>query len=93
MSVHHLVKDAELMEACPYCNKGLPEAAWKSHWLSWKHYKTATCGCGKDIWLRVWFDGSGHDSWNTVKSKRFKGEPHTLEQKIGPKVSIAPKQF
>ncbi len=51
---------------CEYCCKDIDKTKWDSEWdkryhLS-HHYKSIKCdSCGKKNWVKVEFDGSGHD--------------------------------
>ena len=50
---------------CVYCSHGLERDSWNSRWCDSveHHYKTISCvQCGKRNWLKVDFQGSGHDS-------------------------------
>ncbi|MBI2669201.1 hypothetical protein HYX14_05145 [Candidatus Woesearchaeota archaeon] len=44
---------------CLYCRKELAE--WNSSWDAGQHYKNIPCDCGKENWIKVEFEGSGHD--------------------------------
>ena len=50
---------------CVYCNAELDLEKWASHWDDLQpenhHYKCVVCDCGKKSWVKVKFDGSGHD--------------------------------
>jgi len=48
-------------ERCCYCRKELDVEQWNSCWDSEYHYKSIICECGKKNWVRLEFDGSGHD--------------------------------
>ena len=57
--MEHLVR---LAAGCLYCKKSLP-TDWNSVWGSSErdHYKSQRCSCGRTNWVRVPFEGSGHD--------------------------------
>ncbi|MBS1266773.1 MAG: hypothetical protein MAG795_00742 [Candidatus Woesearchaeota archaeon] len=56
----HLIK--QNME-CLYCSEEA-EKRWVSEWNCEHHYKSFCCkNCGKKNFVRVNFQGSGHDSW------------------------------
>jgi len=82
---HHLTSEKELKTFCLYCKSDVPIDGWKSEWHSETHYKTTQCKCGKDLHIKVNFEGSGHDSWNGKKftskiTKKTKDE--TIEEKV-----------
>jgi hypothetical protein len=68
---------------CIYCSKILEEQKWSSRWDQDRHdihhYKSIVCECGKHNWVKVDFDGSGHDSV-------FKKEINVVESSV-PKVA------
>lgn len=66
---------------CPYCGSSLSGMPWDSDFSSClpnTHYKTTRCSCGRELWLRVDFSGSGHDRWD---AKTFAGQMQELEAK------------
>ncbi len=84
---HHLVSEGELKTFCIYCKTEVPMKGWKSDWHSEMHYKTVKCSCGRDLHVRVNFEGSGHDSWNgsnwkSVIVKKSSGKKQNIEDKI-----------
>ncbi|MBI4983354.1 hypothetical protein HZC32_01815 [Candidatus Woesearchaeota archaeon] len=50
---------------CLYCRKELNKEKFSSQWDPREHncchYKIIRCDCGKNNWVKVDFDGSGHD--------------------------------
>ena len=49
---------------CRKCGNDLEDKPWQSNWEGAQHYKTNTCDrCGKKNWVKVDFEGSGHDDW------------------------------
>ena len=48
-------------QKCLYCRKELPVEQWHSVFTAEQHYKTLSCECGKKNWVKLSFDGSGHD--------------------------------
>ncbi len=56
----HLIK---INMECLYCCEN-GEKRWFSEWNHEHHYKTFLCKCcGKKNFVRVSFQGSGHDNW------------------------------
>ena len=47
---------------CVYCRASFVGKSWCSAWDAGNHYKALQCSCGKENWLRVHVDGSGHDT-------------------------------
>jgi phage FluMu protein Com len=87
----HLMTEAHLKVVCPYCSKDINEEVWESKHDDEIHYKQMSCDCGKNVWIRVDFHGSGHDSWDGTKkwvldtvndSPKRKNNVKTLENKI-----------
>ncbi|PIN73449.1 hypothetical protein COV20_04460 [Candidatus Woesearchaeota archaeon CG10_big_fil_rev_8_21_14_0_10_45_16] len=58
----HIPKDFESHE-CFYCDNKLEDDRWESVWVGQKHYKVNKCKCGKRVWIKVEFSGSGHDDF------------------------------
>ena len=74
---HHLVSEISQKTFCIYCKREVPSNEWKSDWHLEMHYKTLKCtSCGRDLHIRVNFEGSGHDSWAGLK------KCGTIEEKI-----------
>jgi len=69
----------EMGKKCLYCKKELDLNQWNSQWDSLHHeihhYKIIRCECGKKNWVKVDFDGSGHD-------QVFQTEPSPLESMV-----------
>ena len=66
--VHHIIKTETIKRQCPYCKLDLGNATkWNSEFDFHLHYKKLTCQCGKKLWLKVDFIGSGHDDWQKQK--------------------------
>ena len=64
--VHHLIKETL---ACLYCSDD-SQQDWSSEWNKDHHYKTFTCRkCGRKNFLKVSFQGSGHDSFGDLEKK------------------------
>lgn len=65
---HHNLKEQEMRFCCVYCGKDLNKSAgWNSEHDSEFHYKAIRCECGKHVWIRAQFEGSGHDTWDGSK--------------------------
>ncbi|MBI2135666.1 hypothetical protein HYU06_01185 [Candidatus Woesearchaeota archaeon] len=63
--VIHLLQEEHLRVKCMYCKEDLANREdWRSEFAGDEHYKTVTCNCGKESWIRVGFSGSGHDFWD-----------------------------
>ncbi len=63
--VIHLMQEEHLRVKCMYCKEDLLQREdWRSEFAGDEHYKSVTCNCGKDSWIRVGFSGSGHDFWD-----------------------------
>ena len=64
---------------CHHCGTEISKSNWNSEWDSSHpgdhHYKSAVCECGKKVWVRVNFHGSGHD-------EVFKENPDPIESVI-----------
>lgn len=87
----HLMTETHQKVVCPYCSKDIRKEAWESRHDDEIHYKQMSCECGKKVWIRVDFHGSGHDSWDSSKKWVFdtannrlkrKSDVKTLESKI-----------
>ena len=90
MSMHHIIRDSDLAATCAYCSKEMVNKAWTSHWVGEKHYKAARCECGREMWLRVMFIGSGHDNWNKNGANN---EGKTIEERVTGAIKPAPRKF
>ena len=80
MTMHHLVREDDFFDFCPYCKKEImPNHVhkWHSEFSGEKHYKSMICGCGKHLRIKVDFHGSGQDSWSRNKIKK-----KTIEDKV-----------
>ena len=87
---HHLVSEEGLKTFCLYCKTEVHPTCWTSEWDSEKHYKKCTCNsCGKDLTIRINFEGSGHDSWNGNKFKSKIVKTGNIEDRI--KIIEAPQ--
>jgi hypothetical protein len=65
MKSHHLINELNQRDTCPYCHNNLISNEWTSLFELEKHYKRTDCdNCGKNIIIRIRFDGSGHDCWD-----------------------------
>ena len=65
MKAHHLINELNQRDVCLYCNHDLKKHEWSSLFDLEKHYKRTACNnCGKDVIIRIRFDGSGHDCWD-----------------------------
>mgnify|MGYP001617122225 CR=1 FL=1 len=65
MRVHHFVKEIHQRLECPYCKNDLSENRWNSSFHIEHHYKMTGCEqCGREISIKVNFNGSGHDCWD-----------------------------
>src|SRR3989338_10239981 len=63
--VIHLLQEEHLRVKCMYCKEDLSKREdWRSEFAGDEHYKSVTCNCGKESWIRVGFSGSGHDFWD-----------------------------
>ena len=62
-----MTKSEIMRNICPYCKSDLSKENWDSEFAVHLHYKKLTCKCGKKVWIRVNFNGSGHDSWTRHK--------------------------
>jgi DNA-directed RNA polymerase subunit RPC12/RpoP len=51
---------------CHHCGTDIAKESWDSEWDDKHpddhHYKSAVCGCGHKVWVKVDFFGSGHDN-------------------------------
>ncbi len=61
----------------------MKEKKWKSEWNPGHHYKKTTCdNCGKEVWVTVDFEGSGHDDWkpdgNKTKEPELQNSPRPV---------------
>ena len=63
MTLHHHIQGNDLEAICPYCLTKLDKKDWISEFNIEHHYKFHICECGKKVWVKVDFHGSGHDSW------------------------------
>ena len=57
-----MITEKELNNFCVYCGKEVTDLKWISEWDNEFHYKSAKCGCGSCVVVKVDFMGSGHDS-------------------------------
>lgn len=65
MRTHHLVNEVHQRLECPYCKNDLVENRWESDFNLQHHYKRTECEkCGREISIKVNFNGSGHDCWD-----------------------------
>ncbi|MFH1682407.1 MAG: hypothetical protein ABIA37_01290 [Candidatus Woesearchaeota archaeon] len=65
----HLIKE---VTKCRKCGNDLEHKPWESQFEANQHYKTNTCDkCGKKNWIKVEFDGSGHDHWKPNSNKEM----------------------
>ena len=73
----HMVGHSSQQSQCVYCARDLSSKKWNSEFARDLHYKSVQCECGRKVWTRVEFHGSGHDSWDGTHSwkKRFKAGP------------------
>ena len=80
---HHLIKECDLRERCPYCSEKLNDKEWDSE-LTWEtHYKATVCECGKKVWVSVDFCGDGNDSWDgRDATSRIKGAADGIDAKV-----------
>ncbi len=63
----HLVKENI---KCLYCGHEPEKEEWFSEWNEEHHYKTFLCDCCKrKNFVRVYFHGSGHDSWEPLEKR------------------------
>jgi len=46
---------------CEYCSEQINLESLESFWIAQYHYKVVRCSCGKSNWVKVNFEGSGHD--------------------------------
>jgi hypothetical protein len=65
--IDHWTTVTNFRETC-YCGAKIRGKEWESVWHGIKHYKHHKCSCGKELWMTVDFDGSGHDSWDGTHS-------------------------
>jgi hypothetical protein len=79
---HHLVSEEGQKTFCIYCKRDVPISGWTSEWHSETHYKNVVCKCGKELHIKVNFEGSGHDSWNGKKFKSKIVKKKTIEDKV-----------
>ncbi len=77
----------EVRFTCPYCKNNLEETfGWKSHFSGHQHYKGIKCNCGKEVWLKVNFAGSGDDTWDGKESWVSKEKQQETTQKQESKI-------
>jgi len=75
MAADHELSEEDLKQTCPYCKHDMSDQKlWKSCFCGSIHYKHATCNCGKDLSIKVEFEGSGHDMWSGAPSWMFNEE-------------------
>jgi DNA-directed RNA polymerase subunit RPC12/RpoP len=67
MTVHHVIRESDQKQVCPYCGSSTRAKSWSSLFDSNSHYKVLQCGCGRKITMKMGFIGSGHDSWGLDK--------------------------
>ncbi len=68
----HNINEYDQKEICPYCKSDISKKKdWKSHFCGDLHYKSTKCSCGKEINIKVHFQGSGHDTWSGAPSWMF----------------------
>ena len=59
----HFIKNKNITK-CRICGNDLTDKPWQSQWEIDQHYKINICDkCGKKTWVKVDFEGSGHDRW------------------------------
>ncbi|MBN1544112.1 hypothetical protein JW898_01465 [Candidatus Woesearchaeota archaeon] len=67
MTVHHIMRESDQKNVCPYCGRKADPLKWESVFDHTNfHYKTHQCECGRRMTIKMSFSGSGHDSWNGV---------------------------
>jgi len=79
---HHLVSEPQQKTFCIYCGRNVPRNEWSSEWHLEAHYKTIKCQCGKNLHIKVNFEGSGHDSWNWEKIRPAALKKKSIEDRI-----------
>lgn len=58
------MENSQEFKKCRLCGNDLANQPWHSEWDGPQHYKTNLCNkCGKKTWVKVNFEGSGHDEW------------------------------
>jgi hypothetical protein len=76
----HNISEYDMREICPYCKDDLSSKKdWKSCFCGDIHYKSTQCGCGREINIKVEFQGSGHDLWSGAPSWM-----HNKDQSVKP---------
>jgi hypothetical protein len=65
--MEEILKEFEMFGClrCRCCNNKLDKDKWFSEWDNNNHvdmhYKSIVCSCGKKMWVKLDFLGSGHD--------------------------------
>ncbi|PIZ52134.1 hypothetical protein COY27_01440 [Candidatus Woesearchaeota archaeon CG_4_10_14_0_2_um_filter_33_13] len=81
MHIEKVLQDIQKDEVirCHHCGTVIEKENWISEWDPCSpdnhHYKSAHCNCGKKLWVRVNFPGSGHD-------RVFKENPNPIESLV-----------
>jgi hypothetical protein len=72
MTVHHIMRDADQQQVCPYCGRRTDGGKWESVFDNSNfHYKMHRCECGRKVTVKVDFMGSGHDCWSKGLDRRI----------------------
>ena len=62
--LNHHIKEKDEVDYCLYCHNKLE--GWRSEHIHNFHYKVSICNsCGREHWVKVDFEGSGHDNWKS----------------------------
>ena len=84
--IDHLAREEQQREQCMYCGRSLKESKWRSEHHREVLYTISYCECGKKVFVRMPFQGSGDVkvSRSTVfpESRKRKTKLRTLESKI-----------
>jgi len=60
----HMIREMHYIDVCPRCRQSMKHKRFESEFHGKLHYKAARCDCGEKVWVKVNFDGSGHDNWH-----------------------------
>lgn len=64
------MENSQEFKKCRLCGNDLANQPWQSEWDGPCHYKTNLCNnCGKKTWVKVSFEGSGHDEWKLSREE------------------------
>lgn len=69
MSVHHLIRESNIKDVCPYCGRNVENKVWNSRfWLN-TMYKELRCSCGHKLSVKMPFISSGDEKSKKLDEK------------------------